>query len=63
MEPDTFHSGAILERRRPPRATTRARPRRQGHIAVPLSGSSMRIMETGLAVTAIATAILIGLGR
>ena len=28
-----------------------------------LSGMSMRILETGLAVTAIATAVLIGLGR
>jgi hypothetical protein len=27
------------------------------------SGMSMRILETGLAVTAIATAVLIGLGR
>jgi len=28
-----------------------------------LSGLSMRVLETGLAVTAIATAVLIGLGR
>jgi hypothetical protein len=28
-----------------------------------LSGMSMRILETGLAITAIATAVLIGLGR
>jgi hypothetical protein len=29
----------------------------------PLAGMSMRVLETGLAVTAIATAVLIGLGR
>jgi hypothetical protein len=29
----------------------------------PFSGMSMRILETGLALTAIATAVLIGLGR
>lgn len=28
-----------------------------------LSGMSMRVLETGLAATAIATAVLIGLGR
>jgi len=32
-------------------------------IAARLSGASMRILETGLAVTAIVTALLIGLGR
>ena len=28
-----------------------------------LSGSSMRVLETGIAIVAIATALLIGLGR
>ena len=28
-----------------------------------LSGASMRVLETGLAIVAIATALLIGLGR
>jgi hypothetical protein len=37
-----------------PRATT---------LAVRLPGASMRLLEGGLALTAIATAILIGLGR
>jgi hypothetical protein len=32
-------------------------------LAVRLPGASMRLLEAGLAVTAIATAILIGLGR
>jgi hypothetical protein len=63
VEPDTFHSGGTLARLRAPRASTVVRPRRQGPIAVLVTGSSMRLMETGLAVTAIATAILIGLGR
>lgn len=32
-------------------------------MTVLLSGASMRLLETGLALTAIATALLIGLGR
>lgn len=36
---------------------------RPSHVAVLLSGASMRLLETGLALTAIATAFLIGLGR
>jgi hypothetical protein len=32
-------------------------------LAVRLPGASMRLLEAGLALTAIATAILIGLGR
>jgi hypothetical protein len=32
-------------------------------VAMDLSARSMRILETGLALTAIATALLIGLGR
>ena len=32
-------------------------------LVVRLSGASMRILETGLALTAIATALLIGRGR
>ena len=32
-------------------------------MAVLLSGASMRVLETGLALTAIVTALLIGLGR
>ena len=34
-----------------------------GEPAVRLPGASMRVLETGLALTAIATAILIGVGR
>ena len=33
------------------------------HLGVRLTGASMRVLETGLALTAIAVAILIGLGR
>lgn len=32
-------------------------------LAVRLTGASMRVMETGLAMTAIVVAVLIGLGR
>lgn len=63
MEPHTFHGDGVLARLRAGHSTTVARPRRQGRLAVLLTGSSMRLMETGLAVTAIATAFLIGLGR
>ena len=43
--------GANIDR---PRATS---------LAVRLPGASMRVLEAGLAATAIATAILIGIGR
>jgi hypothetical protein len=33
------------------------------HMAVRLPGASMRVIEAGLALTAIATAVLIGIGR
>jgi hypothetical protein len=33
------------------------------HLVVRLTGASMRVLETGLALTAIAVAILIGLAR
>ena len=36
---------------------------RTTELAVRLNGTSMRVLETGLAVTAVATALLIGLGR
>ncbi len=36
---------------------------RERRSAVWLSGASMRFLEAGLAVTAIATALLIGIGR
>ncbi len=36
---------------------------RASDVTAPLSGYSMRVLETGLAVVAIATALLIGLGR
>jgi hypothetical protein len=41
-------------------ATVEQRPRT---IAVAMAGGSMRVLETGLALTALATALLIGLGR
>ena len=63
MESHTFHGDGVLPRLRAVRSTSVARPRRQGRLAVLLTGSSKRLMETGLAVTAIATAFLIGLGR
>jgi hypothetical protein len=49
-----------LHLRRAPAAVVRPRT---AEMAVRLTGTSMRILETGMAVTAIATALLIGLGR
>jgi len=46
----------------PARVTVASAPPRV-ELAVRLSGMSMRVLETSLAVTAIATAVLIGLGR
>ena len=67
MEPYTIDSDAIVGRLRGARgavaAAAAARPHRPAPIAVLLSGSSMRVMETGLALVAIATAVLLGLGR
>ncbi|HUG30248.1 MAG TPA: hypothetical protein VMQ65_07050 [Candidatus Limnocylindria bacterium] len=67
MDQRTFHpGGAALGRRRirPGAAVMRATsPARSTNAAVRLTGSSMRVMEASLAVVAIATAILIGLGR
>ena len=67
MEPYTIDSDAIVGRLRVARGAAStaaaARPRRPAPIAVLLCGSSMRVMETGLALVAIATAVLLGLGR
>ena len=49
-----------LNLRRAP--ATVARPR-VNEMAVLLTGASMRLLETGLAVTAIAVALLLGAGR
>ena len=53
-------AGRLHSREAAAAAVARPRPT---HMAVLLSGASMRILETGLALTAIATALLIGLGR
>ena len=46
-----------------PRRAVTATHARTTTLAVRFQGTSMRVLETGLAVTAIATALLIGLGR
>ena len=46
-----------------PRRAVAATKARSNSIAVRFQGKSMRPLETGLALTAIATALLIGLGR
>lgn len=67
MDLRTLHSGGFARGRR------RARPAgvgartatdgRSADVAAVLTGSSMRVMEASLAVIAIATAFLLGLGR
>jgi hypothetical protein len=47
----------------PPATTVEATERPNPLGVVRLTGMSMRLLETGLAFTAIATALLIGLGR
>lgn len=67
MDLRTFHpGGAKLGRPRtlPGAAAIPATsPVRSSDVAVRLTGSSMRVMEASLAVIAIATAFLLGLGR
>ena len=59
-------TGRFLRQPRRAVAATQARTTgvaRTTGLAVLLQGTSMRALETGLALTAIATALLIGLGR
>jgi hypothetical protein len=63
----TFHSGGLAYGRRRARAVqaqvqATAAPR-QSDVAALLTGSSMRVMEAGLAIVAIGTAVLLGLAR
>jgi hypothetical protein len=58
----TIVSGAVGRAPIRREGMTGARPR-AGDVGVGLSLSSMRALETALALTAIATAVLIGLGR
>jgi hypothetical protein len=53
-------AGRLPARRVSAAAVVRPTP---SNMAARLSGASMRVLETGLALTAIATALLIGLGR
>lgn len=53
----------LAGRLHPRRATAVAVKPTATPLAVRLSGMSMRVLETGLALVAIATALAIGLGR
>jgi hypothetical protein len=53
----------LQPRLQPRRITAAVAQPRATDMAARLSGASMRLLETGLALTAIATALLIGLGR
>ncbi len=53
-------TGRLHLHQAPVRATIEPRP---STLAVAVSGGSMRILEMGIALTALGTALLIGLGR
>jgi hypothetical protein len=60
----TIVSGGLAGRLRPRRgAAAAALEPRATQVAIDLPVGSMRILETGLALTALVTALLIGLGR
>lgn len=60
----TFHPGGVALGRRRVRHEAVALPSAgRPDVAALLTGSSMRILEAGLALVAIATAILLGIGR
>lgn len=67
MDLRTFHPGGVALGRRRTRpgavAIPTATPARSTDVAALLTGSSMRVMEASLAVVAIGTAILLGVGR
>ena len=67
MDLRTFHpGGAVLGRPRSRPGDAAVATTAQtvpGDMAVALTGSSMRVMEAGLAIIALVTALLLGLGR
>ena len=63
MSLHTIVSDGIAGRLPQRRPATAVAQRREGPFVVLLTGMSMRFLETSLAVTAIAVALLIGLGR
>lgn len=69
MDLQTFHPGGIAfgrRRARPVQARVQAAAApapRHPDVTALLTGSSMRVMEAGLAIVAIATALLLNLGR
>ena len=68
MDLRTFHHGGLAYGRRRARAVqariqATTAPRQTDVASVLLSGSSMRVMEAGLAIVAIGTAVLLGLAR
>ena len=62
MSLHTIVSDSIVGRRALRRAAPVARPR-MNEMAVLLTGASMRVLETALAISAIAVALLLNLGR
>lgn len=63
MSLHTIVSDGLIERLHSRRAAVAVAQPRTTELAVRLTGMSMRFLETSLAVTAIAVALLIGLGR
>ena len=56
-------AGRLLQRPRRARVTVAVAQPRANDFAARLSGTSMRVLETSMALAAIGTALLIGLGR
>ena len=63
MSLQTIVRGGFAGRLRPRRDLTRRAAPRAVAVSTRLSISSMRVLETGLALSAIATALLLGYGR
>ena len=63
MSLHTIVNDGLLERLQSRRAAVAVAEPRTTELAVRLTGMSMRLLETTLAVAAIAVALLIGLGR
>lgn len=63
MSLQTIVSSGLAARLRPRRGPAGDVLPSSAQVAVGISVGSMRILETGLALTAIATAVLVGLGR
>ena len=63
MSLHTIVNQGVMDRLNARRANAAVLPPPSKALAVRLTGASMRVLETGLALSAIATAVLLGLAR